>query len=101
VADELDEPARDDLPREAERIRDPAALRRPGAGPDELVPVFVDLVLVLAVDVEEKPSEKVKGGPPLKPMKNSPPTTNSAEVMRPSFPARATFLTSEYENAAV
>src|SRR5512144_1150989 len=52
VADQLDESPWDNLPRDAERILDPAALGRLRAGLDELVPILVDFRLVLAVNIE-------------------------------------------------
>jgi hypothetical protein len=52
VTDQLGESPRDNLPREAERILDPAARGRHRPGPDELVPILVDFGLVLAVDIE-------------------------------------------------
>lgn len=54
VADQLHESPWDDLPRDPERILDPAALGRRGAGLDELVPILVDFLLVLAVDIERE-----------------------------------------------
>src|SRR5512142_612974 len=52
VADQLHESPWDDLPRDAERILDPAARGRLRAGLDELVPILVDFRLVLAVNIE-------------------------------------------------
>ena len=54
AADELHETSRDDLPRDAELIGDPATLRWGCPGADEFVPVLVNFFLVFAIDKERE-----------------------------------------------
>lgn len=62
VTDELHESPRHDLPRDAELIGNPAALRWSRAGTDQPVPVRVHLSLVFAVDKKREPLREFEVG---------------------------------------